>query len=151
MGRLFSPSFCRFLATVLLVLDLSQEPLSALPSPTPGDSDDDMVTEIATHDEFWWFGSARPGPEFNLALAAEHASALTDQLPPKSPTSIASATVTKAVAIPQAASRHSALATPAHVACPEPPSIRNIRALTFNAPHHRNTVLGHRASVLLLI
>ena len=111
---------------------------------------DDMVTEIATHEEFWWDGPARPSPEFYMALAAEHASPSPNQLPPNSSALIASANVTKSVVISQAPSRYSALAIPAHFACPEPP-IRNLRTLAFSSPQHRNTSLGHRASVLLLI
>ena len=48
------PLLRRFIAGLLLLLDLGQEPASALPLLSLADTDDDTVTELCTKETFWW-------------------------------------------------------------------------------------------------
>jgi hypothetical protein len=53
MTRWLPPLLCRVIALFLLVLDLSQEPASALPLTLYGDGDNDTLSEVCTKETFW--------------------------------------------------------------------------------------------------
>lgn len=58
MSWLLPPLFRRLIAVLLLVLDLGQEPASALPLSALADADNDTITEICTEESFWCGPSA---------------------------------------------------------------------------------------------
>ena len=149
MPRLFSPLALRLLAAFLLVLDLSQEPASALPALPSPDADSDTITDLSTKEAFWWDSEAATGDDLTLSL-----------LPGQSAASMVRGEVALLAiqAAPAAGVAAFCLTAPAHAVLLLPPATAPPVAVfiarwqpVVGPVHHRNSALAHRRSVVLTV
>lgn len=150
MSRLFSPLTIRLLAAFLLILDLSQEPASALPvSPSPA-SDSDTVADLSTKEAFWWDSAAEAGHELAMALQSGQSAIqiVRRQIPPRS---VQTTPVTEVVALCATAPSLAAFLLPPAMASPINVTAIIVAIRSAVTVHHRNSTLAHRRNVVLTV
>jgi hypothetical protein len=143
MSWFLSSSVRRIIALLLLVLDLSQEPGSALAFSSIADDDSDTVADLCTKENFSW----------TVAGAIEDATPSTRDVVCGLPLLEQREPVTSRSIL-----AHHRTIVPWHFTAVLPPNIPSeitlsiIRAPGFgDASHHGNTYLAHRRSTVLII
>ena len=151
MRWLLSPSLRRFIALFLLLLDLSQEPGSALSFVSLADqSDGPAATELCTKDDFWW-DSGNACADVHSAVAAVRDVIYADNTAQfGSPPVLQSAGVSVKSCYCTIIQKHFDAVLVADTPFEIYPSVVRLSAF-HERPLYRNTSLAHKRDVVLIV